>query len=69
MRSHPSPPRGAHRRGEGEHACIHTRPICSHRYAQRELMGDGSLRYVNGYDDPEVIAGTGTIGIEMLEQV
>ena len=32
-------------------------------------MGDGSLRYVNGYDDPEVIAGTGTIGIEMLEQV
>jgi len=25
--------------------------------------------YINGYDDVEIIAGTGTIGIEMLEQV
>ena len=25
--------------------------------------------YINGYDDPEIIAGTGTLGIEMLEQV
>mmetsp|Transcript_7425 Transcript_7425/g.23358 ORF Transcript_7425/g.23358 Transcript_7425/m.23358 type:complete len:268 (+) Transcript_7425:23-826(+) len=27
------------------------------------------LTYINGYDDVEVIAGTGTLGIEMLEQV
>ena len=26
-------------------------------------------RYVNGYDDPEIIAGTGTLGMEMLEQL
>ena len=25
--------------------------------------------YINGYDDVEIIAGTGTLGIEMLEQV
>lgn len=27
------------------------------------------LRYINGYDDPEIIAGAGTIGIEIFEQV
>ncbi len=27
------------------------------------------LRYINGYDDPEIIAGAGTLGVEMLEQV
>jgi len=36
------------------------------------LTGDPSLAsmtYINGYDDPEIIAGTGTIGIELLEQL
>ena len=28
-----------------------------------------NLRYINGYDDPEIIAGAGTMGIEILEQV
>jgi len=28
-----------------------------------------TLKYINGYDDPEIIAGTGTLGIEMVEQV
>ena len=27
------------------------------------------MRYINGYDDPEIIAGAGTLGVEMLEQV
>jgi threonine dehydratase len=27
------------------------------------------VRYINGYDDPEIVAGAGTIGIEVLEQV
>jgi len=35
-------------------------------YAQKEYA---SLRYINGYDDPEIIAGAGTMGIEILEQV
>jgi threonine dehydratase len=26
-------------------------------------------KYINGYDDPEIIAGAGTMGIEILEQV
>jgi len=36
------------------------------------LTGDPAfqaLTYINGYDDPEIIAGTGTLGVEMLEQV
>lgn len=27
------------------------------------------LQYINGYDDPEIIAGAGTMGIEILDQV
>ena len=27
------------------------------------------MRYINGYDDPEIIAGAGTMGMEILEQV
>eukprot|EP01041_Mallomonas_annulata_P001822 gene1822-3530_t len=27
------------------------------------------VRYINGYDDPEIIAGAGSMGIELLEQV
>lgn len=34
-------------------------------YAQREMP---DLKYINGYDDPEIIAGAGTMGIEILEQ-
>ncbi|GAB5035834.1 Hypothetical protein NocV09_03000460 [Nannochloropsis oceanica] len=27
------------------------------------------VKYINGYDDPEIVAGAGTIGIEVLEQI
>lgn len=27
------------------------------------------IKYINGYDDPEIVAGAGTIGIEVLEQI
>jgi threonine dehydratase len=26
------------------------------------------MKYINGYDDPEIIAGAGTMGLEILEQ-
>lgn len=35
-------------------------------YALREHP---DMRYINGYDDPEIIAGAGTMAIEILEQV
>ena len=37
-------------------------------FAQTDPQFSG-LTYINGYDDPEIIAGAGTLGIEMLEQV
>ncbi|WP_254512944.1 threonine ammonia-lyase [Anatilimnocola floriformis] len=35
----------------------------------RELVSNEGLTYVHGYDDPGVIAGAGTLGLEVLEQV
>lgn len=34
-----------------------------------ELSQKEGLRYINGYDDPEIIAGQGTCGVEIIEQV
>ncbi|HEX5102769.1 MAG TPA: threonine ammonia-lyase [Pirellulaceae bacterium] len=34
-----------------------------------ELASAHGLTYIHGYDDPAVIAGQGTIGLELLEQV
>lgn len=34
-----------------------------------ELAADEALTYINGFDDPAVIAGQGTMGLEILEQV
>jgi threonine dehydratase len=35
-------------------------------YAYKNLS---NLKYINGYDDPEIIAGAGTMGVEIIEQV
>jgi threonine dehydratase len=34
-----------------------------------ELAAAKGLTYINGYDDPAIIAGQGTIGLELMEQV
>lgn len=34
-----------------------------------ELVESEGLTYINGYDDPAIIAGQGTMGLEILEQV
>jgi threonine dehydratase len=34
-----------------------------------ELARDQHMKYVNGFDNPDVIAGQGTIGLEILEEV
>src|SRR5438067_5221274 len=34
-----------------------------------ELAAAGGLTYIHGFDDPAVIAGQGTIGLELVEQV
>ncbi len=34
-----------------------------------EIAARENLRYINGFNDPEIIAGQGTIGLELLSQV
>ena len=34
-----------------------------------ELAKSAGLSYIHGFDDPEIIAGQGTVGLEILEQV
>ena len=37
-------------------------------YAETLVESEG-LTYINGYDDPEILAGAGTMAIEMIEDV
>jgi len=37
-------------------------------YAETLMKSEG-LQYINGYDDPPIVAGAGTIGIEMIDDV
>lgn len=34
-----------------------------------EMSRDTGMPYINGYDHPHIMAGQGTIGLEMVEQV
>ena len=33
------------------------------------LGKDKQFKYINGYDAPDILAGQGTLGLEILEQV
>lgn len=37
-------------------------------FAETFVESEG-LTYINGYDDPPIIAGAGTIGIEIIDEV
>ena len=37
--------------------------------AARERAADGGLAFVHPFDDPAIIAGQGTLGLELLEDV
>lgn len=34
-----------------------------------KMSKESGLTYINGYDHPDIIAGQGTIGLEICEQV
>eukprot|EP01063_Lacrimia_lanifica_P040543 TRINITY_DN9218_c0_g1_i1.p1 TRINITY_DN9218_c0_g1~~TRINITY_DN9218_c0_g1_i1.p1 ORF type:complete len:455 (+),score=173.39 TRINITY_DN9218_c0_g1_i1:52-1416(+) len=48
---------------------LHGANIQEAREEASEMMKETGQTYINGYDDPAIIAGTGTIGIEILEQL
>ncbi|TKW56143.1 L-threonine dehydratase catabolic TdcB [Colletotrichum tanaceti] len=52
----------------GATAILHgTEPGLAEQYAQR-LAASGKYTYVSPYNDPLIVAGQGTIGLEILEQ-
>jgi threonine dehydratase len=53
----------------GANVVIHGLHIGEAKEHAEELILSTGLEYVNGYDDPPIIAGAGTIGIEIIEDV
>jgi threonine dehydratase len=43
--------------------------IAEARTRAEQLVAERGLTYINGYDDPAIIAGQGTIGLEIADQV
>src|ERR1043166_4336188 len=55
-------------RGFGGHVVLHGDNYDAAYAHACELMAQKNLTFVHPYDDPEVIAGQGTIGVEILKQ-
>jgi threonine dehydratase len=53
----------------GANVVLHGQDFAGARSKADELKAAHGLTYVDGFDDPAVIAGQGTIGLELLEQV
>jgi threonine dehydratase len=48
---------------------LHGSFIAESRTKADALAANEGLTYINGFDDPEIIAGQGTMGLEILQQV
>ncbi|MGB1125573.1 MAG: threonine ammonia-lyase [Phycisphaeraceae bacterium] len=55
-------------RGYGAKVILHGEHIGECKEHAEELVKSQGLTYINGYDAPDIIAGAGTIGLEILEQ-
>jgi threonine dehydratase len=53
----------------GAEVILHGNSFSEARARADEIAAEKSLTYINGYDDPAIIAGQGTMGIEIVEQV
>jgi threonine dehydratase len=53
----------------GARVLLHGADIGEAREHAMTLVRDEGLTYINGFDDPAVIAGQGTLGLEILQQV
>ena len=56
-------------RGFGANVVVHGDTFDQAKAHARQLMEERRLVYVHGFDDPDVIAGQGTMGLEILEDV
>jgi threonine dehydratase len=52
----------------GATVVLHGRDFSEAKAHAREIAKEKSLGYIDGYDDPAIIAGQGTMGLEIVEQ-
>ncbi|MFN3166922.1 MAG: threonine ammonia-lyase [Phycisphaeraceae bacterium] len=55
-------------RGFGAEVILHGEHIGECKEHATAIAGERGLAYINGYDDLDIIAGAGTIGLELLDQ-
>ena len=53
----------------GAHVLIRGRDFTEARAVADQLVAEKGLTYIHGFDDPDIIAGQGTLGLEILKQV
>jgi len=53
----------------GAHVVLHGKDFGEAKTYAHEIAAEKGLAYIDGYDDPAIIAGQGTMGLEILEQV
>jgi threonine dehydratase len=53
----------------GANVVLHGEDFGEAKTYAHEIAAEKGLAYVDGYDDPAIIAGQGTMGLEILEQV
>jgi threonine dehydratase len=53
----------------GARVLIRGNDFAAARAAADQLVGEEQLSYIHGFDDPDIIAGQGTLGLELLAQV
>ncbi len=53
----------------GARVLLHGSDIDEARQHAMQFVEEQGLTYINGFDDPHIIAGQGTLGLEILEQV
>ncbi len=56
-------------RALGAQVILHGLTIADAAVKAREIMPSRGLAYINGFDDAAIVAGAGTMGLEILEQV
>lgn len=53
----------------GANVVLHGHDFAEAKAHAHELAAEKGLAYIDGYDDPAIIAGQGTLGLEILDQV
>jgi threonine dehydratase len=53
----------------GANVVLHGKDFGEAKAKAHEIAGEKGFAYIDGYDDPAIIAGQGTMGIEIIEQV